>query len=35
MYFSSVLPLGVLILEPYNVCFALKSPAAIYLLPKY
>ena len=34
MYFSSVLPLDVLILEPHNVCFALKSPAAIYLPPK-
>ena len=34
MHFSSVLPLGVLILESHNMCFALKSPAAIYLLPK-
>ena len=34
IYFASVLTQGVLILEPHNMCFALKSPAAIYLSPK-
>ena len=34
LYFSNVLPGCVLNLEPHSVCFALKSPAAMYLSPK-
>ena len=34
MYFSSVLPRGVVFLNPHSVCFELQSPAAMYLSPR-
>ena len=34
MYFSRVLPRGVVILDPHSVCSELLSSAAIYLSPK-
>ena len=35
MYSSSILSRGVLILQSHSVCFAVNSPAAMYLSPKY
>ena len=34
MYFSSVLPRGVMFLDPHSVCLELLSPAAMNLSPR-